>query len=376
MNAAPNVGPLTGNRVVVLEGLGPGPFVAMLLADMGAEVIRVKRPSHRSGRPLAQTLGLSPERDVINRGTASVEIDLKDSQGLKDLKELIMTAEVFMEGFRPGVAERLGLGPDELIGINPRLVYARVTGYGQSGQMSKSAGHDINYVAQSGALNAMAAPGLKPRPPVNLLGDYAGGGALGAYGIVCALLEAKSSGNGQVVDVAMLDGVALLTAKMQGLRSAGLFSDDPGTNYIDGGAPFYDTYQCADGRYIAVAALEADFYKHFLDGLSVETSQWPEQEDRARWPELRQHIADAFATKTMKQWAEIFDGTDACVSAVLNFDEATTHSHNAERQLFIDVDGVNHPAPAPRLSRTPARRPGQPPRERVELSELLGKQRI
>ncbi|MFC0453687.1 CaiB/BaiF CoA transferase family protein [Rhodococcus jostii] len=364
-------GPLDGTRVLVLSGMGPVPYVSMLLADMGAHVVRVVRPTHRAARALAQTEGLREECDVANRGVETTALDLKDPRGVDTVLRLAAAAEVFIEGYRPGVAERLGLGPEVVLGHNPAIVYARLTGYGQSGPRAQEAGHDINYVAQSGALHALARHGERPRPPINLLGDYAGGGAIGAFGIVCALLEATKSGHGQVIDVAMVDGVALLTAKLQGLRAAGLFSDEPGTNWIDSGAPFYDTYRCADGRYLAVGALEPDFYQEFLAGLGVETAQWPDQGDRARWPHLWELIAAVIAGRTRDEWESIYAGTDACVSPVLSFDEAAEHPHNAERGLYQRVGGVLQPAPAPRLSRTPARTPSVPQTEQVAAAGLI-----
>ncbi|MDA3624075.1 CaiB/BaiF CoA-transferase family protein [Saccharopolyspora sp. WRP15-2] len=364
-------GPLVGVRVVVLAGMGPVPFAGMLLADMGAEVVRVTRPANRSQRALANTDGMRPEHDLANRGVEAVAVDLKDPRGVESIRQLVAEADVFVEGYRPGVAERLGLGPEVLLERNPALVYARLTGYGQSGPMAKQAGHDINYVAQSGALHAMARAGEAPRPPINLLGDYAGGGTMAAFGIVCALLEARGSGRGQVLDAAMVDGVALLTAKLQGLRAAGLFADEPGTNWLDSGAPYYDTYQCADGRYLAVGALEADFYREFLVRLDVDVSGWPEQHDRAAWPELRERIAAAVAAKTQAEWAAIYAGTDACVTPVLTFDEAAEDPHNAERQVFQRIDGVLHPSPAPRFSRTAPREPAAPRPQPLDLQSLL-----
>ena len=346
-------GPLAGVRVVVLAGMGPVPFTGMLLADMGAQVVRVVRPASRPGR-LSQTEGLREEHDLVNRGVNAVAVDLKDPAGVEAVLRLVARADVFVEGYRPGVADRLGLGPDVVLRRNPAVVYARFTGYGQVGPLSQQAGHDINYVAQSGALHAMARTGEAPRPPINLLGDYAGGGAIAAFGIVCALLEARGSGRGQVVDAAMVNGVALLTAKLQGLRAAGLYTDEPGTNWLDSGAPFYDTYRCADGRYVAVGALEPDFYREFISRLGVDISGWPAQNDRIGWPRLRELIASAFASRTQAEWAEIYAGTDGCVTPVLTFDEAAEHPHNARRGVFQRVDGALHPSPAPRFSRTPA----------------------
>ncbi|MCX4095582.1 CaiB/BaiF CoA transferase family protein [Nocardia sp. alder85J] len=354
-------GPLTGVRVLVLAGMGPVPYVSMLLADSGADVVRVVRPAHRSARALDQTEGLAAEVDIVNRGVTTVPVDLKHPAGRESVLRLAGAADVFVEGFRPGVAERLGLGPAEVTAGNPRLVYARLTGYGQTGPRAHEAGHDINYVAQSGVLHALAPAGGAPRPPINLLGDYAGGGALGAFGIVCALVAAHTSGHGQVLDVAMVDGVALLTAKLQGLRAAGLYSDEPGTNFLDSGAPFYDTYRCADGRYLAVGALEPDFYREFTGRLGVDTSGWPNPDDRVRWPRLRELIAAALVRRTRAEWAEIYRGTDACVSPVLTFDEAAADPHNAARGLYQRIGAALHPAPAPRFGRTPARTPSAPP---------------
>ncbi|WP_216893538.1 CaiB/BaiF CoA transferase family protein [Nocardia alni] len=364
-------GPLSGVRVLVLAGMGPVPFVGMLLADMGAHVVRVVRPPHRSARALGQTDGLRAEFDVVNRGGDAIAVDLKNPDGIETVLRLMSGADVFVEGYRPGVAERLGLGPDVALARNPEIIYTRLTGYGQTGPLATEAGHDINYVAQTGALHAMARAGEAPRPPINLLGDYAGGAAIGAFGIVCALLEAWKSGRGQVLDAAMVDGVALLTAKLQGLRAAGLYSDDPGANYLDSGAPFYDTYRCADDRYLAVGALEPDFYAEFLARLGVDTADWPGQDDRRNWPRLRELIGAAVATRTRAQWAGIYAGTDACVTPVLTFDEAAEDPHNTQRELFQRVHGVLQPAPAPRLSRTPARAPSVPRTEPLDVADLI-----
>lgn len=364
-------GPLAGLRVVALAGMGPIPFASMLLADMGADVVRVTRPASRRARALGQTAGLRPEHDLANRGVRTVALDLKSPAGVESVLRLAARAEVFVEGYRPGVTERLRLGPAELRARNPAIVYARLTGYGQSGPASQQAGHDINYVAQSGALHAMARVGEAPRPPINLLGDYAGGATTAAFGIVCAVLEARTSGVGQVLDAAMVDGVALLTAKIQGLRAAGRFSDEPGTNDLDSGAPFYDTYRCADGRYLAVGALEADFYREFVSRLGVEVADWPEQDDRARWPRLRQLIATALAARTRDEWAEVYRGTDACVTPVLTFEEAANHPHNAERAVYRRIDGVLHPGPAPRFSRTAPREPETPSSSTYQVGEVL-----
>ncbi|MFF1919769.1 CaiB/BaiF CoA transferase family protein [Streptomyces sp. NPDC058221] len=364
-------GPLAGIRVVVLAGMGPTPYASMLLADMGAQVVRVARPAARPARALAQTQNMDPGHDIANRGVDTVEVDLKSDQGRAAVLDLVAQADVFVEGFRPGVTERLGLGPDELLRHRPSLVYARLTGYGQSGPLSQTAGHDINYVAQSGVLQALGREGGSPMPPINLLGDYAGGGTFAAFGIVCAVLEAKSSGNGQVIDAAMVDGVAALTARIQGLRASGMYSDEAGTNYLDGGAPFYDTYLCADGRYLAVGALEGDFYAEFLKHLGVDSDDWPGQQDRAQWPRLRGLIAGVIRTRSRDAWAETYYGTDACVTPVLDFDEAAVHPHNAYRGLYTELGDVLHPAPVPRFSRTPAREPDVPTGARTGVAELI-----
>ncbi|MFT4201547.1 CaiB/BaiF CoA transferase family protein [Gordonia sp. (in: high G+C Gram-positive bacteria)] len=366
-------GPLDGVRVLVLAGMGPVPFVSMLLSDMGAHVVRVDRPANRAARALATTEGLTPDRDVVNRGVDSIVVDLKSDEDKARLLALVEKADVFIEGYRPGVVERLGIGPEAALAANPRLVYARLTGYGQDGPRCRDAGHDINYVAQTGALAAMARHGEAPRPPINLLGDYAGGGAIGAYGIVCALLSARETGRGQVVDAAMVDGVALLTARLHSLRGCGLYSDEAGTNDLDSGAPYYETYRCADGRFLAVGALEPDFYALFLDGLGVDTSRWPAQDDRSRWGELRGLIGDVVGTRTRDEWAKVFDGTDACVTPVLDFDEAVHAEHNRARRIYSSVDGVQHPRPAPRFSGTPAREPTRPPTRPLEVDALAAR---
>jgi alpha-methylacyl-CoA racemase len=364
-------GPLAGVRVVVLAGMGPTPFASMLLADMGADVVRTCRPPARARQSGTPADSMLPEHDIVNRGVDSVAIDLKDPVGIESVLQLVGRADVFIEGFRPGVAERLGLGPEQLLAVRPNLVYARLTGYGQSGTLAREAGHDLNYVAQSGALSALGRHGEAPHPPINLLGDYAGGGAMAAFGIICAVLEARTSGSGQVVDSAMADGVALLTSKIQGLRAAGLFSDEPGTNFLDSGAPYYDSYRCADGKYIAVGAIEAQFYQEFISRLGVDTSNWPAQEDRDGWPQLRGAIGSAIEARSRDEWAAVFAGSNACVTPVLNFEEAALHPHNAERDMYTRVEGVLHPAPSPRFSRTPARTPQAPAKHPIDVSDLL-----
>jgi alpha-methylacyl-CoA racemase len=344
----------------------------MLLADMGAHVVRITRPVGRPGRVLSQVDAMRPEHDIANRGVDAIALDLKSETGRETVLELVECADVFIEGFRPGVVERLGLGPEVLLAHNASLVYARLTGYGQTGPLALAAGHDINYVAQSGVLNALRRDGEAPHPPINLLGDYAGGGAFAAFGIACALIEARTSGVGQVIDAAMVDGVAALSARIQGLRAAGVYHDEPGSNYLDTGAPFYDTYRCADGKYLAVGALEPDFYAEFVARLGVDTSDWPDQQDVTGWPRLRSLVADALSTRTRDEWAEAYEGSDACVTPVLDFEEAASDAHNAKRSLYQMVGGVLQPAPAPRFSRTPARPVGVPAAEQADLHQILG----
>ena len=301
-------------------------------------------------------------------------VDLKDPAGVERVLELVGRAEVFIEGFRPGTAERLGLGPQTLLAARPNLVYARLTGYGQSGPLASEAGHDLNYVAQSGALSALGRQGEAPHAPINLLGDYAGGGALAAFGIVCAVLEARSSGIGQVIDSAMADGVAVLTSKIQGLRAAGLFSDEPGTNFLDTGAPYYDTYRCADGKYLAVGAIEATLLPgiHFPAGRGHQAAG-PRRTSVQLGRSYAKSLGPPSVPRSRDEWAGVYAGSDACVTPVLNFEEAAQHPHNAERGMYQRVDGVLHPAPSPRFSRTPARTPQAPSQHHIDVPELLSR---
>ncbi len=346
------MGPLTGVRVLELAGLGAAPFAGMVLSDLGADVLRIDRAG-----PTA--LAAVPN-DPLGRGRRSVVLDLKSEAGLAVALRLADLADVLIEGFRPGVAERLGIGPAECAARNPRLVYARMTGWGQRGPLAARAGHDINYIALAGALDPIGRAGGPPVPPLNLIGDFGGGGMLLALGVTAALLERERSGQGQVIDAAMVDGAALLTSALYGLRGAGLWVDERGTNLLDGGAPFYDTYVTADGRYVAVGALEPQFYAVLLDGLELSTAELPGQHDRAGWPVLRERFAAVFQTRTRDQWAAQFADTDACVTPVLNAAEAPEHPHNAERGTFTSVGGLVQPSPAPRLSRTPAAVQEQP----------------
>lgn len=349
------MGPLDGVRVIEMAGIGPGPFAAMLLSDMGADVIRIDRPGVRGPA--------QPERDVLNRGRPSVSVDLKHPDGLVVVLRLVEQADALIEGFRPGVMERLGLGPDECLARNPRLVYGRMTGWGQDGPMAQAAGHDINYIALAGALRSFARRGERPVPPLNLVGDFGGGGMLLAFGVVCALLEAQRSGRGQVVDAAMVDGTAVLMAMIWGLRALGAWQDEPGTNLLDTGAPFYDVYECADGGLISIGALEAPFYAELLERAGIAGEDLPAQYDREGWETLRERFRALFATKTRAEWCAILEGTDACFAPVLSMAEAPEHPHNRARGTFVAPGGVVQPAPAPRFSRTPGaiRRPPSAP---------------
>jgi alpha-methylacyl-CoA racemase len=362
-------GPLTGVRVIELAGIGPVPFGGMVLADMGAEIIRVDRAQDRAG-PIP-----GPTADaVINRGRRSVAVDLKHPDGAALVRRLAVGADVFLEGFRPGVAERLGVGPDECRAANPRLVYGRMTGWGQDGPLAPRAGHDINYIAITGALGAIGRAGQPPSPPLNLIGDYGGGGLLLAYGVVCALVERATSGLGQVVDAAMVDGAALLMAPFFALRELGGWTDTRGENLLDSGAPFYDAYETADGRWLAVGAIEPRFYANFVAGLGLDAGDLPDQNDRSRWPELKQRFAGAVRERTLDEWLKRYDGVDACVSPVLGLTEAPDHPHNVDRRLFVEIGGLRQTAPVPRFDRTPgeAGAPGPAPGEHTGevLAEL------
>ncbi|MGH3441562.1 MAG: CaiB/BaiF CoA transferase family protein [Nitriliruptorales bacterium] len=339
-------GPLTGVRIVEVAAIGPAPFGVMLLADLGADVIRVDRAA-RVGKP-----GQEVSMGGLSRARRSVAVDLKHPDGLDVLLRLVDGADVLVEGFRPGVAERLGFGPDACLDRNPRLVYARMTGWGQDGPLADRAGHDIDYAAVAGALHPIGRAGEPPPPPLNLVADFGGGGAYLALGVLAALFERERSGHGQVVDAAMVDGVASLTAFFHGLLAIGAWKPERATNLLDGAAPFYDTYAAADGGFVAVGCLEPEFYAEFLDRLDLDPEEWP-QFDTARWPEQKRRLAEIFATRTRDEWAEVFAGSDACVAPVLSLTEAPDHPHLAARKTFVEVGGARQPAPAPRFSRTP-----------------------
>jgi alpha-methylacyl-CoA racemase len=344
-------GPLQGLRVIEMVGIGPCPFAAMMLADMGADVIRIDRRPDPSAPNPYPTLGT--KYDVMARGRRSLALDLKDPRARQLLLDLVGKADALVEGFRPGVMERLGLGPEVCHDRNPKLVYGRVTGWGQAGPLAQAAGHDLNYVALSGMLHAMGDADRPPSPPLNLVGDFGGGGMMLAFGVVCAMLEARASGRGQVVDAAMTDGAALLGAMTYGLRAHGAWSAARGANLLDGGAPFYATYACADGRFIAVGAIEPQFYARLLALTGASDPAFARQWDQDDWPALKEKFAALFATRTRDAWCALLEGTDACFAPVLDMDEAPHHPHNAARETFVDVDGVTQPAPAPRFSRTP-----------------------
>jgi len=342
------MGPLNGIKVLELEAIGPVPFCGMMLADMGADVLLVDRPTDPS-------LGFGRERwyDVMMRGRRSVTVDLKTAAGAAAVLALAEKADALIEGFRPGVLERLGLAPQTLLARNPKLVIGRMTGWGQEGPLATRAGHDIDYIALSGALNAIGHAGERPVPPLNLVGDFGGGGMLLAFGVTAALLEAKRSGLGQVVDAAMVEGASLLATMFWGMRASNQWSDERGVNVLDSGAPWYDTYETRDGKHVAVGAIEPKFYTELLDGLGLDPATLPDQNDRAGWPTLRARFAQALRQRTREEWCRRFEGSDACVAPVLTFAEARAHPHNVARGAHVNVGGVDQPAPAPRFSRTP-----------------------
>lgn len=351
-NIASNAsGPLKGFKIVEMVGLGPAPFCAMMLADMGAEVIRIAQK--RKPGTTAHFAFAHAEHDVLARGRRSLALDLKKPEGQQVALKLIGQADALIEGFRPGVMERLNLSPDICLAHNPQLVYGRMTGWGQTGPLAQAAGHDINYIALSGALFGIGAAGEAPTVPLNLLGDFGGGAMMLAFGVVCALLEAQRSGRGQVVDAAITDGTALLSALMYSFKAAGQWSNARENNLLDGGAPFYATYVCADGKCVSVGALEPQFYTQLCRLLDLSESELPERNNPKNWPKLRRLFIELFRKRTRDQWCELLEGTDVCFAPVLDWDEAPLHSQNKFRKTFIEVDGVIQPAPAPRFSRTP-----------------------
>jgi len=344
-----STGPLHGIRILEIAGIGPGPFAAMMLSDMGAEVVRVDRADKvRGGDPAA------PPADVLNRGRRSIGIDLKNADGVEALLTLVESADALIEGFRPGVTERLGFGPEVCLARNPRLVYGRMTGWGQDGPYAQAAGHDINYIALAGALDSIGRAGERPVPPLNLVGDFGGGGMLLAFGVACALVERSSSGKGQVVDAAMVDGSAVLMTMFHAFRAMGIWFDERGTNMLDSGAHFYDVYETKDGKYVTIGSIESQFYAELLEktGL-VDDDTLPHQHDRTQWPAMKERFVELFKTKTRDEWCELMEGSDVCFAPVLSMTEAPAHPHNVARGTFVERDGIVQPAPAPRFDRTP-----------------------
>ncbi|WP_076821260.1 CaiB/BaiF CoA transferase family protein [Pseudofrankia asymbiotica] len=360
-----STGPLAGLRVVELAGIGPGPHAAMVLADLGADVVRVDRPSGGGVQ------GAPDDGDHLLRGRRSVVLDLKDPAGTERLLALVERADVLIEVYRPGVAERLGIGPDVCLRRNPRLVYGRMTGWGQEGPWAHTAGHDLNYISITGVLHAIGPKDGKPPVPLNLVGDFGGGSMFLLTGILAALWERERSGAGQVVDAAMVDGASVLAQMMWAWRGTGFWSDERGVNVLDGGAPYYDTYVCADGGYVAVGAIEPQFYAALLAGLGLTDAGLPGQNDRAGWPELRARFTGAFLAKTRDEWAAVFDGTDACVTPVLTWAEAGSHPHLAARRTLVTVGGIEQPAPAPRFSRTVPGTPTPPSAKGSDTDEVF-----
>ena len=355
------MGPLSGFRIIELAGIGPGPFCGMMLSDMGAEVIRVDRIAREPRRP----------RDVLARNRRSIAIDLKKPEGVELVLGLCEQSNALFEGFRPGVTERLGIGPDACMTRNPKLVYGRMTGWGQEGPLAQAAGHDINYIGLAGALHAIGREGERPVPPLNLIGDFGGGGMLLAFGLVCALLESERSGTGQVVDAAMVDGAAALMAMFFSMAASGGFSDQRGTNMLDGGAHFYNTYETKDGKFVCVGSIEPQFYALLVEKGGLDADRFGSQMDRSRWPEYKEELERVFRTKSRDEWCDIMEASDVCFAPVLSILEAPEHPHNQHRSTFVEVDGVVQPAPAPRFSRTepkiagPAKPPG------ADTSEIL-----
>lgn len=350
------MGPLKGIRVVELAAIGPGPMCAMLLADLGADVVRIDRLE-----PSGLGVAMAPRFDVTARNRRSIALDLKHAQGREAALRLIEQADVLIEGFRPGVAERLGVGPQECLARNPRLVYGRMTGFGQDGVLAQAAGHDLNYIALAGALAAIGPRGGAPVPPLNLVGDYGGGALYLAFGILAALVERNRSGQGQVVDAAMVEGAASLMAMFYGLHAAGTWRAERGVNLLDGGAPFYSVYETADGEFVSVAALENKFFAELAQRIGLEDEFVAKQYDVQTWPRLRARLAEIFKGKTRDAWCALLEGSDACFAPVLSMQEAPRHPHNVSRGVFVEIDGYPQPAPAPRFSRTPAAVPKPPP---------------
>jgi alpha-methylacyl-CoA racemase len=359
-------GPLAGITVIEVAGIGPGPFCGMMLADMGADVIRIDRAQNVSGGDPA-----TPPADFLARGRRSVGVDLKSPEGVEVVLALVERADALIEGFRPGVTERLGIGPDECLARNPRLVYGRMTGWGQDGPYAHAAGHDINYISLAGALEPIGRAGEAPVPPLNLVGDFGGGGMLLAFGIACGIVEAQRSGQGQVIDAAMVDGAASLMTMTHSFRAMGIWDDKRGTNMIDTGAHFYDVYETADGQYVSIGSIEPQFYAELLRLTGLEGEELPWQHDRAQWPALKEKFAAIFRTKTRDEWCALMEGTDVCFAPVLSIPEAVEHPHNVARGTFVEVADLKQPGPAPRFSRTPAGLPTPPAHAGQHTDDVL-----
>jgi alpha-methylacyl-CoA racemase len=361
------MGPLKGYRVIEMAGIGPAPFCAMMLADMGAEIIRIDRREEADlGIP-----GRAPKFDVLARGRRTIAVDVKSPAGGEVVRRLAASADALIEGFRPGVMERLGLGPDDLARVNPRLVFGRMTGFGQEGPYAPRAGHDINYIALAGVLHSIGRKGEAPIHPLNLVGDYGGGGMYLAFGVVCALLEAQKSGKGQVVDAAMVDGAASLMSMVHGMWSEGRWNVERGSNVLDTGAPWYNCYETKDGKWVSIGSIERRFYADLLGRLGLAEEKLPGQHDRAGWPILRKRFTEVFKSKTRAEWEKAFEGSDACFAPVLTIEEVATHPHNALRRGFVMRDGVQQPAPAPRFSRTVPELAPQPKPTGADTREVL-----
>ena len=357
------MGPLTGYRVIEFAGIGPGPMCAMLLSDMGADVLRIDRTS-------AAGLGISMRTkfDLLNRGRRSVAFDLKKAEAIDAVMRLVEKADALIEGFRPGVMERLGLSPDQCLARNPRLVFGRMTGWGQEGPLAEAAGHDINYIALTGALHSIGRTGDRPLPPLNLVGDFGGGALYLALGVVAALLEAQKSGKGQVVDAAMVDGASSLMTAIYGIKAAGMWTNHRGENLLDTGAHFYEVYETRDGKFVSIGSIEAKFYEELLDLSGLKGQELPNQMDRSAWPALKEQLTKIFKSKTRDEWCKIMERSDVCFAPVLSMEEAPKHPHNRHRGTFVEVEGVVQPGPAPRFSRTPGKvqRPPASPGEHSE----------
>jgi alpha-methylacyl-CoA racemase len=361
-------GPLQGIRILEIAGIGPGPFAAMVLSDLGAEVLRIDRAQAvRGGDPDR------PPLDILNRGRRSIGVDLKNPDGVQTVLKLVETADALIEGFRPGVAERLGIGPDDCLARNPRLVYGRMTGWGQDGPLAHAAGHDINYIALAGALEPIGRAGQAPVPPLNLVGDFGGGGMLLALGVVAALLESSKSGQGQVVDAAMVDGAATLMSMFHGMKAMGFWTEERGTNLLDTGAHFYDVFECADGKYVSIGSIEPQFYAELLRLTGLEgDEELKAQMNRGQWPQLKEKLATTFRSKTRDEWCSIMEGSDVCFAPVLSLSEAPQHPHNVARGTFTELAGVVQPAPSPRFSRTPGEISRPPSHPGQHTDEALG----